>query len=174
MPVVAPNKNSNRVFRFSFICAVCLLLSWLTLAQVTLKFRPLNGYLLGDDAPVNKGKPTLFVFEQADTFGQVFNPANVAGKRPDRPNFTKEMVIGVALPPTNVPPKLSISKVFVQDSTLTVRYIRIADTVLARTPQALASRPTLLLALPKQTVLKTRLVENGKVVQTLKRRATDE
>ncbi|GAB4014613.1 hypothetical protein GCM10028773_01840 [Spirosoma koreense] len=126
----------------------------------------LNGYFLSNDATVNKGKPTLFVFEQADAFEQVFKPASTMNRRPDVPNFTKDMVIGIALPPTNKPPKLSVSRVFVQDSTLTVRYIRLADTSLTNHPQSSTSQPMLLLAIPKQTVLKTRLVENGKVVTT--------
>ncbi len=170
MPFFAPSC----IVRFSAICAVCLPLSLFALAQVTLTFRPLSGYLLSDDAPVTKGKPTLFVFEQADTFGQVFSASSVRGKRSDQPNFDREMVIGVALSPTPTPPKLSISKVFVQDSTLTVRYIRMTDTALVARPLSSITRPTLLLAIPKQTVLRTRLVENGKVVQTLKRRAPDE
>ena len=131
----------------------------------------LNGYSLSSDAPVNKSKPTLFVFEQAETFGQAFRP-EVGSKRPDRTDFTKELVIGVVLPPTNTPPQLAISKVFVQDSMLTVRYIRMTDTTAAKTPQSFTSQPTLLLAIPKQTVLRTRLVENGKVVQTIRKRET--
>lgn len=174
MPLLAFVKNRNRFFRFCFFCVVGFFLSLVSVSQIILKFRALNGYFLGDDAPVNKAKPTLFVFERADTFGQVFKPAAVQGKRPDQPNFEREMVIGIAVPPTNTPPKLSISKVFVQDSTLTVRYIRMTDTTLAKRPQSFVSRPILLLAIPRQTVLKTRLVENGKVVQTLKRREVDE
>ncbi|WP_461100386.1 hypothetical protein [Spirosoma koreense] len=131
-----------------------------------MTYRLLNGYFLSNDATVNKGKPTLFVFEQADAFEQVFKPASTMNRRPDVPNFTKDMVIGIALPPTNKPPKLSVSRVFVQDSTLTVRYIRLADTSLTNHPQSSTSQPMLLLAIPKQTVLKTRLVENGKVVTT--------
>lgn len=135
----------------------------------------LNGYSLSSDAPVNKGKPTLFVFEQAETFGQVFKPVE-GGRRPDQANFGKEMIIGVVIPPTGKPPKLSISKVFVQDSMLTVRYISIKDTTTDRDPQIqlTMSQPTLLLSIPKQTVLRTRLVENGKVVQTIKKRESGE
>jgi len=150
-----------------------LSVSLLALAQVTLKYRMLNGYSLSSDAPVNKDKPTLFVFEQAETFGQVFNPAAV-NRRSDQPDFNKEMLIGVTVPPTTTPPKLSISKVFVQDSMLTVRYVRLTDTTEAKTPQSFTSQPTLLLAIPRQTVLKTRLVENGKVVQTIRKRESEE
>ena len=174
MPLFALIKQKRFPYRIGFLSVSCLSLSLLTLAQVTLKFRSLNGYTLTDDAPVNKGKPTLFVFEQTETFGQVFTPAAGSGKRPDQPSFGKEMVIGIAVPPTNKPPKLMISKVFVQDSTLTVRYIRMTDTTLAEKPQSTVSRPVLLLAIPKQTVLKTRLVENGKVVQTIKRREIED
>lgn len=135
----------------------------------------LNGYSLTSDAPVNKGKPTLFVFEQTETFGQVFKPG-IENKRSDQANFSKEMIIGVVIPPTSKPPKLSISKVFVQDSMLTVRYISIKDTTTDREqqPQPTMSQPTLLLAIPRQTVLRTRLVENGKVVQTIKKRESGE
>ncbi len=171
------NVRSSRFLDFSVLS---LLISLLAVAQVTLKFRLLNGYSLREDASVNKGKPTLFVFEQADTFGQVIKAAGapavgvpaamLRGNRSDRP-AEAEMVIGIAVPPATVPLKLSVSRVFVQDSTLTVRYIRMTDTTLTKTLPAL--RPFLLLALPKQTVLKTKLVENGKVVQTLKRRDTD-
>jgi hypothetical protein len=129
----------------------------------------LNGYSLTNDAPVNKGKPTLFVFEQSETLDRVFQPAN----RADRANFNKEMVVGVALSPTNTPPKLSVSKVFVQDSVLTVRYVRMTDTTLTKNPQSVKSQPTLLVAIPKQAVLKTRLIENGKVIQTLEKHETD-
>ncbi|WP_232326042.1 hypothetical protein [Spirosoma montaniterrae] len=129
----------------------------------------MHGYLLSTDAPVVKGKPTLFVFELADTFGEVFKAASSQSKQPDAINFEKEMVIGVALPATNKPPKLSISRVFVQDSTLTVRYIRMTDSAVVKSPLATPIQPTLLIAIPKQTVLKTRLIENGKVMQTLKK-----
>lgn len=173
MPFPASSKSYFRFVRTLLFALVCLLVSLFALAQVNLKYRTLHAYLLSSDAPVNKGKPTLFVFEQAETFGQVFQPTGT-GKRPDlAPDFNKEMVIGVAIPPTNKPPQLSISKVFVQDSMLTVRYIRIKDTT-DREPQPLLSQPTLLLAIPKRTVLKTRLVENGKVVQTIKKREDGE
>ena len=151
---------------FSFF-AICFFFSLFTLAQVTLTYRMLNGYELSSEAPVNKGKPTLFVFEQAETFAQVFKPA--ASSRPTAPNFNKEMVVGIALPPTNKPPKLSVSKVFVQDSVLTVRYIRMADTTLTKNPQSFTTQPMLVLSVPKQAVLKTKLVENGKVVQTIRK-----
>jgi hypothetical protein len=159
----------KRHYRIPLLVAISLFFSLLTLAQVNLKYRLLNSYFLSTDAPVNKGKPTLFVFEQTETFGQVFQPNATARKR-DAPNFDKEMAIGIALPPTKTPPKLSVSKVFVQDSTLTVRYIRLADTTLIKSPLPEATQPLLLFTIPKQTVLKTRLVENGKVVQTIKKR----
>lgn len=161
-----------------FFLSIFLFTSFLALAQVTLKYRMLNGYVLSSDAPVNKGKPTLFVFEQSETFWQVFRPAAsglaaVVSKRPDQANFNREMVIGITIPPTNKPPKLSISKVFVQDSMLTVRYIRMKDTTSAD-PKAIMSQPVLVVAIPKQTVLRTRLVENGKVIQTLRKREESE
>ena len=186
-----PSSLENRLrFPLSLVFFVTLLfVSLLVLAQVNLKHRMLNGYLLSSGATINKGKPTMFVFEQAETFGRVFTltatgtasadrPA-VVNKRSNRstepaPNFAKEMVIGVAIPLTNKPPKLSISKVFVQDSTLTVRYIRLNDTTATALPQSFTSQPTLLLAIPKQTVLRTRLVENGKVVQTIRKRTDGE
>jgi hypothetical protein len=171
------SSSSSLRFRFSvfsFLVLTFLLISFFALAQVTLKYRMLNGYVLSSDAPVNKGKPTLFVFEQSETFWQVFKPAAsglaaVVSKRADQANFNKEMVIGVAIPPTNKPPKISISKVFVQDSTLTVRYIRLKDTT-STTSQLTLAQPILVVAIPKQTVLRTRLVENGKVIQTLRKR----
>ena len=163
-------KSVKRAFRVPFFVAVCLFCSLFAVAQVTLTYRSLNGYFLSNDAPVNKGKPTLFVFEQADTFGEVIKPATTMSKRPDAINFDREMAICIALPPTNKPPKLSVSKVFVQDSTLTIRYIRMTDTTLTSNPQSFTTQPMLLVSIPKQTVLRTRLVENGKVVQTLKKR----
>ena len=172
------SKRNAQVLRFSFILSSCLFVSLFTLAQVTLTFRLLNGYILVPNAPVNKGKPTLFVFEQADTFAGVFSSmsapaAATTSRRPDRsasptPNFDKEMVIGVTVPLTSKSPRLSISKVFVQDSTLTVRYTNVTDT--SKNAPTYTSPPTLVLAIPKQTVLRTRLVENGKVVQTIKKR----
>lgn len=161
---------SNPRLRLPLFLAVSLISSIATLAQVNLTYRLLTGYFLSTDAPINKGKPTLFVFEQAETFEQVVKPAAAMGKRPDAVNFAKEMVIGIALSPTNKPPKLSISKVFVQDSVLTVRYIRMADTALTHNPQSFTSQPMLLFSIPKQTVLKTKLVENGKVIQLVKKR----
>ncbi len=157
-------------FRTPVFVAISLFFSLFALAQVNLKYRLLNGYFLSNEASVNKGKPTLFVFEQAETFGQVFQPATTMSRKADVPNFDKEMAIGIALSPTKTPPKLSISKVFVQDSTLTVRYIRMTDTTLTKSPQSFTSQPILLFTIPKQTVLKTKLVENGKVVQTIKKR----
>ena len=167
MPLFDPVK---RRFLTPLFSVICLFVSVFALAQVNLKYRLLNGYFLSSEAPVNKGKPMLFVFGQADTFGQVFQPATTISRKPDLPNFEKEMVIGVALPPTKTPPKLSVSKVFVQDSTLTVRYIRMADTTLTKNPQSFTTQPMLLFTIPKQTVLKTKLVENGKVIQTIKKR----
>ncbi|GAB3022336.1 hypothetical protein GCM10027185_20300 [Spirosoma pulveris] len=152
----------------------CLSFSLFALAQTNLKYRLLTGYLLNSDAPITKGKPTLFVFEQDDTFKQMFQQAATAPKRKaDAPNFEREMAIGIALPPTKTPPKLSVSRVFVQDSTLTVRYIRLVDTTVTKSPLQSPAQPMLLLSIPKQVVLKTRLVENGKVVQTLKKRETN-
>lgn len=165
MPLFSSIKRPLRLSIFLFIS---LIFSLVTLAQVNLTYRLLTGYFLSNDAPINKGKPTLFVFEQAETFGEVFKPA-ATSKRPDVVNFAKEMVIGIALSPTNKPPKLSVSKVFVQDSVLTIRYIRMADTTLTHNPQSFTSQPMLLFSIPKQAILKTKLVENGKVVQLLKK-----
>ena len=170
MPLFDPVTHR---FRTPLFFVICLFVSVFTLAQVNLKYRLLNGYFLSSEAPVNKGKPTLFVFGQNDTFGQVFQPATTMNRKPDLPNFEKEMVIGVALPPTKTPPKLSVSKVFVQDSTLTVRYVRMADTTLTKNPQSFTTQPMLLFTIPKQTVLKTKLVENGKVIQTIKKRGEE-
>ncbi|CAN5643283.1 hypothetical protein BH09BAC4_BH09BAC4_47160 [soil metagenome] len=167
------SKSRFRTSRFLLFFATCLFLSLFTLAQVTLTHRMLTGYFLSNEAPVNKSKPTLFVFEQADTFEKVFQPATTGSRKPTVPNFNKEMVVGIALPSTNKPPRLSVSKVFVQDSVLTVRYIRLADTTLTKNPQSFTSQPMLLLAIPKQNVLKTKLVENGKVVETRKKETTE-
>jgi hypothetical protein len=176
MPFASSIKRSYRLPRFIPVFVTCLFVSLLALAQTNLTYRLLSGYSLSSDAPVNKGKPTLFVFEQDETFAQVFTPTTT--KRTSRnaglpPDFSKELVIGIAIPTTNQPSKLSISKVFVQDSTLTVRYIRMKDTTALTGPQPVGASTNLVLAIPKQTVLKTRLVENGKVVQTLRKRETD-
>ncbi|WP_425290890.1 hypothetical protein [Spirosoma linguale] len=154
--------------------AASLFYSLFALAQTNLKYRLLTGYLLNSNATLTKGKPTLFVFEQEDTFKQVFQQATNTGKRKaDAPNFDREMAIGIALAPTKTPPKLSVSRVFVQDSTLTVRYIRMVDTTVTKSPLQSPAQPMLLLSIPKQTVLRTRLVENGKVVQNIKKRDTN-
>lgn len=166
-----------RVLPLFLVSLVFCLTNPLTWAQVILTYRPLTGFLLSADAPVNHDKPTLLVFEAADAFARAFRPAPAPGKRPGQivatPDFSKDMVVGVALPPTSRPPKLAIRKVFVQDSTLTVRYVRLTDTTLANRPLPFPIQPTLLLAIPKQTVLKTKLVENGKVVQVLKQAETE-
>ena len=159
----------ERHIRTPLFIAIGLLSSLFVLAQVNLSYRLLTGYTLSTDAPVTKGKPTLFVFEQADTFNQLFQATGSVRKR-DAPNFDKEMAIGITLPSTKTPPKLSVSRIFVQDSTLTVRYIRITDTTLTKSPLSESVNPMLLIMIPKQTVLKTKLVENGKVVQTIKKR----
>ena len=169
MPLFAFIHRRLHAFLFPVIFSTSLFFSALSVAQLNLTYRLLTGYFLSNDAPVNKGKPTLFVFEQADTFEQLFKPATTMSRKPDVPNFTRDMVIGITLPSTNKPPKLSISKVFVQDSTLTVRYIRMTDTTLTKNPQSFTTQPTLLVAIPKQIVLKTRLIENGKLVQTLRK-----
>ncbi|MCK8491286.1 MULTISPECIES: hypothetical protein [Spirosoma] len=163
-----------RVSSRSVFFLFCFFLSLITLAQVTLKYRMLNGYFLSNDAPVNKGKPTLFVFDKADAFEKVFKPATTMSKRPDMPNFNREVVIGISIPATNKPPKLSISRVFVQDSVMTVRYIRMTDTTLTKNPLSYTVQPMLLLAVPAQKVLKTRLIENGKVILTLKKQEDEE
>lgn len=173
MPFFKSVTRCLRVPRFLLCVSFCSFVSLFALAQVTLRFRLLSGYALNADAPVNKGKPTLFIFEQDETFRQVFKQTTATGNRSDRsagpaPNFDREMVLGIATPATGTPPKLTVSKVFVQDSTLTVRYIRVADTT--KTASATITQPMLLLAIPKQTVLKTKLVENGKVVQTIQKR----
>lgn len=160
----------ERRLRTPLFIAIGLLSSLFVLAQVNLKYRLLTDYTLTTDAPVAKGKPTLFVFEQADTFNQRFQAtSNGSSRKHDVPNFDKEMAIGIALPATKIPPKLSVSRLFVQDSTLTVRYIRVADTARIKSPLSESVNPLLLVVIPKQTVLKTKLVENGKVVQTMKK-----
>lgn len=163
----------NRIKRFVFFALISLFLSILALAQVNLTFRVLSGYFLSNQEPINKTKPTLFVLDESDEFNKVFKPAATSTKRPDKVNFARETVLGIALPPTNKPPKLSISRVFVQDSVLTVRYIRMKDTTLTSNPQSFTSQPLLLLTIPKQNFLKTKLVENGKVVLTMKKSDED-
>lgn len=153
-------------FRVPFLLVFTLLLSAVALAQVALKYRLLTGYQLREDAPVSQEKTTFFTFEDVTDFREVVESGQ-AGKQPDAPNFTKETAIGIVLPPTSTPPKLSVSRVFVQDSVLTVRYIRLKDTTLINNPQSFKSQPMLLLAIPKQTVLKTRFIQNGKVVKTI-------
>ena len=162
----------NRPIRLVFFIGISLFISIVTLAQVNLTYRMLSGYFLSNEQPISKTKPTLFVLAEADGFNEVFKPA-ATSKRPDKVNFAKETVLGIALPPTNKPPKLSISRVFVQDSVLTVRYIRIKDTTLTNNPQSFTSQPLLLLTIPKQNFLKTKLVENGKVVLTMKKSEED-
>ncbi|MBN8826252.1 MAG: hypothetical protein J0I82_29775 [Spirosoma sp.] len=162
----------SRRLRTPLFLSISLFITVLTFAQVNLAYRLLNGYTLSSEASVNKNKPTVFVLSETEAFEKVFNPA-VTTKRPDAINFTKEAAIGIVLPPTTKPPKLSISKVFVQDSVLTVRYIRLADTTLTQHPQLIATQPLLLVAVPKHNFLKTKLVENGKVVQILKKPEED-
>ena len=184
MPFLSSSTNRLRLPTSLVLLGIFLIASLLTLAQVNLKYRMLTGYTVSKEAALNKSKPTLFVFEQPETFGQVFQPAAPGSGRYDRsrtggpaepaPNFTREMLIGVAIPPTKTPPKISISKVFVQDSTLTVRFISIVDTTASKNSQSFTSQPTLVLAIPKQRVLSTRLIENGKVVQTIKKRESTE
>lgn len=164
-------SSLKRRLRTPFLVSIGLFSSLFVLAQVNLTYRLLTGYALSTDAPVAKGKPTLFVFEQADTFSQVFQlTGSGSSRKRDAPNFDKEMSIGIVLPSTKKPPKLSVSRLFVQDSTLTVRYIRVADTTLTNAPLPESVNPVLLVMIPKQTVLKTKLVENGKVVQTITKR----
>lgn len=141
--------------------------------QENLHFRLLNGYELNAEATVNKAKPTLFISEKSDTFEQLFQAESGTGKRPDKPNFSSEMVIGIVLPATSKPPKLSVSRVFVQDSMLTIRYIRMTDTTLTHNPKPTSEKPTLVVAIPRQAILKARLVENGKVVQTIQKKDID-
>ena len=152
--------------RVPLFLVIGLFFSLVALAQVTLKYRLLTNYMVNTDAAVREGKPTLLLFEQADEFRKAFKPDDT-GKRPTPVNFTKETAIGIVIPPTSKPPKLSVSRVFVQDSVLTVRYIRLKDTTVIDHPLPAAIQPMLLLSVPKQTVLKTRLIENGKVVQTI-------
>ena len=166
MPSFAISINRFRVPRFLVFSVIFLSVSLFALAQLPVKYRLLNGYFISNDAPLNKGKTTLFVFEQADAFSKVFQTAN--GKKADPVNFEKEVAVGIAIPPTRMPPRLSISRVFVQDSSLTIRYIRQADTTLAKQPLTFATQPILVVAIPKQTVLRTRLIENGRLVQTIK------
>ena len=120
-------------FRVPLFLVIGLFFSLVALAQVTLKYRLLTSYMLTTDASVNKGKPTLLLFEQADEFREAFKPDDT-GKRPSPVNFTKETAIGIVIPPTNKPPTLSVSRVFVQDSVLTIRYIRLKDTTVINHP----------------------------------------
>lgn len=159
-------------FRFPLLLAIGLFFSLVALAQVTLKYRLLTNYMLSADASVSKERATLLMFDQADEFSKSLKPDDT-GKRPSPVNFTKETAIGIIIPPTSKPPKLSVSRVFVQDSILTVRYIRLKDTTVINHPLSAAIQPMLILAIPKQTVLKTRLIENGKVVQTIMTRHRD-
>ncbi len=166
MPLFASSTNRFPISRFLILSVLFLSVSLLALAQLPVKYRLLNGYFINNDAPLNKGKTTLFVFDQADAFSEVFQTAT--GKKADPVNFEKEIAIGIAVPPTRIPPRLSISRVFVQDSTLTIRYIKQADTTLAKQPLTFTAQPILIVAVPRQTVLRTRLIENGRVIQTIK------
>ncbi|GAB3692077.1 hypothetical protein GCM10027592_10590 [Spirosoma flavus] len=170
MSFIAPFRRLTRFRFFPVFVVFCLLFSVITLAQINLTHRLLKGYSLSSDTRITKGKPTLFVFEQAEDFEKVFAvDATAPPAKKNVPNFTKETAIGVVLPSTNKPPKLSVSRVFVQDSTLTIRYIKMTDTTLTKNPLPSPVSPTLLFAIPKQTVLKTRLIENGKVVHVVKK-----
>jgi hypothetical protein len=160
-------------FRVPLFLVIGLFFSLVALAQVTLKYRLLASYMLNADASVNKERPTLLLFEQADEFRKAVKPDD-SGKRLSPVNFTRETAIGIVIPPTSKPPKLSVSRVFVQDSILTVRYIRLKDTTVINNPLPAAVQPLLLLAIPKQIVLKTRLIENGKVVQTITAKRKDD
>ncbi|GAB3993903.1 hypothetical protein GCM10028807_30330 [Spirosoma daeguense] len=172
MSFFASFKRLPRPVFISIFVALSLFISVITFAQINLTYRLLKGYILNSDATINKGKTTLFIAEQADTFEKNFkldDATSLQKKRTDGPNFSKETAIAIVLPPTNKPPKIAVSRVFVQDSTLTIRYVRMTDTSLTKNPLPAAIRPTLLFAIPKQTVLKTRLIENGKVVQVVKK-----
>ena len=171
MRLLAFSINKFRVPRFVFLLVTFLSVSLFALGQLPVKYRLLNGYFINNDAPLSKGKTTLFVFEQADAFADVFQSAT--GKKADPVNFEKEVAVGIAVPPTRTPPRLSISRVFVQDSTLTIRYIKQADTTLAKQPLTFVAQPILVVAIPKQTVLRTRLIENGRVMQTIKAKQDD-
>lgn len=173
MPLFAWISRRVAVLSFSILFFTSLFFSIVSVAQLNLAYRLLQDYFLSTDAPVSKGKPTLFMVGQADEFSQLFKPATT-GRRPATPNFARDMVVGIALPATTKSPKLSVSRVFVQDSILTVRYIRMNDTTttadrLINREQPPTSHPLLLVAIPKQTVLKTRLIENGKVVLTVRK-----
>ena len=159
-------------FRVPLLLSIGLLLSLVALAQVTLKYRLLGNYALTTDATASRGRATLLVVDQADEFSKAFKP-DETGKRPSPVNFAKETAIGIIIPPTTKPPKLSVSRVFVQDSVLTVRYIRLKDTTVINHPLPATVQPMLLVAIPKQSVLKTRLIENGKVVQTITTKQKD-
>ncbi len=159
-------------FRVPLFLVIGLFFSLVALAQVALNYRLLTSYTLDADASVGKERPTLLLFEQADEFRKVFKPDDT-GKRPTPINFMKETAIGIVIPPTSKPPKLSVSRVFVQDSVLTIRYIRLKDTTAINHPLPATIQPMLLLSIPKQTVLKTRLIENGKVVQTITTKQKD-
>jgi len=171
MRFLASLTTRSRVSRFVPLFVIFLSVSLFALAQLPVKYRLLNGYFINNDAPLNKGKTTLFVFDEAGAFAEVFQTAT--GKKADPVNFEKEIAVGIAVPPTRTPPRLSISRVFVQDSTLTIRYIRQTDTTLAKQPLTFTTQPILVVALPKQTVLRTRLVENGRVIQTIRTKADD-
>lgn len=171
MFLFASSINKVRVFRFISFSVALLSISLFAFTQIPVKYRLLNGYFINNEAPLSKGRTTFFFFEQADAFGDVFQSAT--GKKADPVNFEKEVAVGIAVPPTRTPPRLSISRVFVQDSTLTIRYIRQADTTLAKRPLTFAAQPILVVAVPKQTVLRTRLIENGRVVQTIRTKAAD-
>lgn len=166
MPSFASSISKIRLPRFIIFTVALLAISLFSFTQLPVKYRLLNGYFINNDAPVNKGKTTLFVFDGSDAFKDVFQSAT--GKKADPVNFEKEMAVGIAVPPTRTPPRLSISRVFVQDSTLTIRYIKQADTTLAKQPLTFVAQPILVVAVPRQIVLRTRLVENGRVVQTIK------
>ncbi|GAB3746678.1 hypothetical protein GCM10028817_02870 [Spirosoma pomorum] len=140
----------------------------LTVAQVTLRYRLLSDYVLAPEASVNKTKTSLYLFEDAESLNKLFTRATPVSKKTIAPNFTKETAIGIVLASTSTPPKISVSRVFVQDSTLTIRYIRMKDTSQTKIVQSEKIQPTLLLTIPRQTVLKTRLIENGKLIQTIR------
>jgi hypothetical protein len=161
-------KNWFKISRTTLFFCLFSGLSLLAVAQVTLRYRLLSDYVLAPEASVNKSKTSLYLFDDAESLNKIFTRTTPVSKKTIAPNFTKETAIGIVLAPTNTPPKISVSRVFVQDSTLTIRYIRMKDTSQTKTVQSEKIQPTLLLAIPRQTVLKTRLIENGKLIQTIR------
>lgn len=148
-----PGTGSGRGLRTVLLCPMKKLFFLLGgllafaggLRAQTLNFKPLDGYFYRNDAPSVLGVATLLIFRSQAEFEARVHPAATMGRPLEQPDFSKEIVVGLVMPPTDHPTELAIKRVKKKYDDLIVYYHRKLD---RRQVLSYSSQPLVLVRVP--------------------------